>query len=166
MATTDLTPTESEAGPGLCPTELAAWKGLLRVHASLMKALDAELETAHRLPLTSYEVLIQLADAPERKMRMCDLADSVLLSRSGMSRLVDRLERDGLLERAACPNDARGSFAVITVAGVELLEDARPTHHEGIRRRFLEHFSDDELQQLGALWSRVLAAQQQSAAAG
>ena len=84
---------------GLCPAELAAWRGLLRVHASVLKALDAEMEAAHGLPLTSYEVLIQLADAPEQRMRMCDLADSVLLSRSGMSRLVDRLERDGLLPR-------------------------------------------------------------------
>jgi DNA-binding MarR family transcriptional regulator len=163
MATTDLTPTEGETEAGLCPSELAAWKGMLRVHASLMKELDAELESSHRLPLTSYEVLIQLADAPDRRMRMCDLADSVLLSRSGMSRLVDRLERDGLLERAACPNDARGSFAVITPAGIELLAQARPTHHEGIRRRFLQHFSAEELDQLGAFWARVLAAQQQSA---
>jgi len=165
MATTDLTSTEDEAAPGLCAGELAAWKGLLRVHASLMKALDAELEATHRLPLTSYEVLIQLADAPEHRMRMCDLADSVLLSRSGMSRLVDRLERDGLLERAACANDARGSFAVITPAGLELLERARPTHHEGIRRRFLEHFSEQELELLGGFWARVLEAQRQDAPA-
>lgn len=164
MATTDVTTSAMEARqPGLGPDELAAWKGLLRVHASLMKALDTELESAHRLPLTSYEVLIQLADAPERRMRMCDLADSVLLSRSGMSRLVDRLERDGLLARAACPNDARGSFACITEAGLELLAEARPTHHEGIRRRFLEHFDEQELVQLGAFWTRVLAAQQSSA---
>ena len=97
---------------GLCPAELDAWRGLLRVHASVLKELDAEMEAAHGLPLTSYEVLIQLADAPEHKMRMCDLADSVLLSRSGMSRLVDRLERDGLLCRAACTNDARGAVRV------------------------------------------------------
>lgn len=160
MSATDLTPAEDEASPGLCSTELGAWKGLLRVHASLLKALDAELETAHRLPLSSYEVLMQLADAPDRRMRMCDLADSVLLSRSGMSRLVDRLERDGLLERTPCPNDARGSFAVITEDGVALLAAARPTHHEGIRRRFLEHFSDEELELLSQYWARVLAAQQ------
>lgn len=156
MSATDLRPGEGIPSGGLDATELGAWKGLLRVHASLMKSLDAELEATHRLPLTSYEVLIQLADAPERKMRMCDLADSVLLSRSGMSRLVDRLERDGLLERAACPNDARGSFAVLTDAGAELLEAARPTHHEGIRRGFLAHFSEGELEQLAAYWSRLL----------
>ncbi|MDO8186635.1 MarR family transcriptional regulator [Conexibacter sp. JD483] len=156
MSATELPPAAAAVPAGLDAVELGAWKGLLRVHASLMKSLDAELEATHRLPLTSYEVLIQLADAPDRKMRMCDLADSVLLSRSGMSRLVDRLERDGLLERAACPNDARGSFAVLTPAGQELLAAARPTHHEGIRRAFLEHFSEDELRQLGAFWTRLL----------
>lgn len=130
---------------------------MLRVHASLMKTLDAELEAAHRLPLTSYEVLMQLAEAPDRRMRMCDLADSVLLSRSGMSRLVDRLERDGLLERAACSADARGSYAVLTPAGLGLLREARPTHHAGIRRRFLEHFSEDELRMLSAMWDRLAA---------
>ena len=112
---------------GLCPAELGAWRGLLRVHASVLKELDAELEAAHGLPLTSYEVLIQLADAPDHRMRMCDLADSVLLSRSGMSRLVDRLERDGLLCRAACTNDARGAFACITQVGARAAR-AGPSH--------------------------------------
>lgn len=141
---------------GLCPAELDAWRGLLRVHANVLKALDAEMEAAHGLPLTSYEVLIQLADAPERRMRMCDLADSVLLSRSGMSRLVDRLERDGLLVRCACSHDARGAFACITEAGLELLEQARPTHVAGIRRRFLAHFEEGELRQLAAFWDRLV----------
>lgn len=141
---------------GLGPAELDAWRGLLRVHASVLKALDAELDDAHGLPLTSYEVLIQLADAPERKMRMCDLADSVLLSRSGMSRLVDRLEREGLICRAACTNDARGAFACITADGLALLDQARPTHVAGIRRRFLAQFSEDELRVLGTFWDRLL----------
>lgn len=141
---------------GLCPTELDAWRGMLRVHASVLKALDGELEAAHGLPLTSYEVLVHLAEAPERRMRMCDLAESVLLSRSGMSRLVDRLERDGLLRRAACANDARGAFACITPAGLALLEQARPTHIAGIRRRFLAHFGDDELQTMAQHWSRIV----------
>lgn len=144
---------------GLCPTELEAWRGLLRVHASVLKALDAELDAAHGLPLSSYEVLIQLAEAPERRMRMCDLADSVLLSRSGMSRLVDRLEREGLLCRAACTNDARGAFACITQAGIELVEQARPTHVAGIRRRFLARFSEDELRLLAAFWGRLAPSQ-------
>lgn len=149
----------ASAVEGLCPAELAAWRGLLRVHANVLKALDAEMEATHGVPLTSYEVLIQLADAPDRRMRMCDLADSVLLSRSGMSRLVDRLERDGLLVRCACSHDARGAFACITEAGLALLEQARPTHVSGIRRRFLEQFSEDELRILGQFWDRLVPQQ-------
>jgi DNA-binding MarR family transcriptional regulator len=140
----------------LCEAELCAWRGLLRVHASVLKTLDAELEATHGLQLTSYEVLIQLVEAPGRRMRMCDLADSVLLSRSGMSRLVDRLERDGLIERCACTDDARGAFAVLTPAGLALLDAARPTHLAGIRRCFLAQFSDEELRQLGRFWTRLV----------
>ncbi|HYV16479.1 MAG TPA: MarR family transcriptional regulator [Conexibacter sp.] len=142
---------------GLCGAERDAWRGLLRVHACVLKALDAELEAAHGLPLTSYEVLIHLSEAPEYRMRMCDLADSVSLSRSGMSRLVDRLERDGLIVRCACAHDARGAFACLTETGLARVEEARPTHVAGIRRRFLAQFDGDELGQLGAFWSRLLA---------
>ena len=88
--------------------ELAAWRGMLRTHARLTKALDVELVSAHGLPLTSYEVLLHLADSPDGRLRMSELADSVLLSRSGLTRLVDRLERQGLLGRESCPNDRRG----------------------------------------------------------
>src|SRR5215212_5908909 len=91
-----------ETSVDLSAAELGAWRGLLRVHTALVKALDAELAAAHNLPLSSYEVLITLESAPNRKRRMAELADSVLLSRSGMTRLVDRLERDGLLEPDPC----------------------------------------------------------------
>jgi DNA-binding MarR family transcriptional regulator len=137
-------------------TELGAWRGLLRVYWSLFRALDAEMEAKHGLPLTSYEVLIHLADAPEGKMRMRDLAEAALLSRSGLTRLVDRLERDGLIERASCPSDARGAYAVLTDKGRGLLAEARPAHRHGVRRRFLERFDEDELLQLGDFWERVL----------
>ena len=136
--------------------ELRAWRGLLRVHDQLSKALDAELEAAHGLPLTSYEVLLYLSDADEGRMRMHDLAASVLLSRSGLTRLVDRLERDGYLERCSCAHDARGAFAVLTPAGREKLEAARTTHLAGVRKLFLSHFTDEELERLGEAWDRVL----------
>jgi len=129
---------------------------MLRVHTALVKALDAELAAAHDLPLSSYEVLITLESAPDRKRRMAELADSVLLSRSGMTRLVDRLEREGLLERDTCTADGRGCFAVLTPKGAELLDRARPTHLEGVRERFLAHFSADELGVLAEFWERVL----------
>lgn len=145
-----------EANPELTATELAAWRGLLRVHAALFKALDAELESAHGVPLSSYEVLIFLRSAPERKLRMADLAERVLLSRSGMTRLVDRLERDGLLAREQCSADARGCYATLTERGEAFLEEARPTHLAGIRERFLRHFSAAELELLGECWERVV----------
>jgi DNA-binding MarR family transcriptional regulator len=149
-------PEAPEVPAGLSDTELAAWRGLLRVHASLVRALDAELEAEHGLPITSYDVLVNLADVPEQRMRMRDLADAVLLSRSGLTRLVDRLEREGLLFRAACPSDARGSFACLTERGRQTLERARPTHLDGVRRRFLDAFTSGELEQLAERWERVL----------
>lgn len=145
------------AQPGfeLKPRELAAWRGLLRVHAALVKALDAELVAEHDLPLSSYEVLMTLQAAPGRRCRMAELADRVLLSRSGMTRLVDRLEREGLLERDTCTSDGRGCFAVLTPAGEELLARARPTHLDGVRQRFLRHFREEELAAMAAWWERI-----------
>jgi DNA-binding MarR family transcriptional regulator len=138
------------------PAELAAWRGMLRVHAALVKALDAELVQAHDLPLISYEVLITLDAAPGRRRRMAELADSVLLSRSGTTRLVDRLEREGLIARENCEDDGRGSFAVITARGAELLSQARATHLDGVREGFLRHFGEEELRMLASAWERVL----------
>ena len=139
----------------LSPTELGAWRGFLRVHTALVRELDAELDAAHDLPLSSYDVLIYLRAAPDRRLRMAELADSVLLSRSGVTRLVDRLEREGLIERDACTEDGRGLFAVLTDKGEELLSRARPTHLAGVRERFLSNFSEDELRTLAKFWERV-----------
>ena len=136
--------------------ELGAWRGLLRVHAALVKELDVALVAEHDLPLSSYEVLITLQAAPERRCRMAELADRVLLSRSGTTRLVDRLEREGLLERDNCTSDGRGTYAVLTDAGAELLARARPTHLADVRERFLRHFSAEELTQLAVWWDRIL----------
>ena len=155
-------PTTAEAVRELAPQELAAWRGLLRVHSALVKALDAELLAEHDLPLTSYEVLINLQAAPGHRRRMAELAEGVLLSRSGMTRLVDRLERDGLLERDACTEDGRGMFAVLTDKGEELLSRARRTHLDGVRERFLQHFDDAELERLAEGWNRVLPGRRRS----
>ena len=147
---------DAATGGELTLAELGAWRGFLRVHAALAKQLDAELSAEHDLPLSSYEVLITLQTAPGRRCRMAELADRVLLSRSGTTRLVDRLEKEGLLERDTCTSDGRGTFAVLTEAGEELLARARPTHLEGVRRRFLRHFTPDELGALALVWERVL----------
>jgi DNA-binding MarR family transcriptional regulator len=139
----------------LTADELGAWRGLLRVHAGMTKALDADLVREHGLALSCYEVLLFLADAPDGRLRMSDLADGVLLSRSGLTRLVDRMERDGLLHRERCEDDARGYNAAITDKGRALFARARKTHLDGVRERFLRHLSRDELRTLGELWERV-----------
>ncbi len=140
----------------LSAVELGAWRGMLRVNAALINQLDADLTAAHGLPLRSYEVLLVLEDAPQRRMRMSDLSRSVLLSASGVSRLVDRLEAEGFVERERCTSDGRGYYAVLTDAGYAKLMEARQTHLDGVRRLFLQHFDREELDQLAACWDRVL----------
>jgi DNA-binding MarR family transcriptional regulator len=135
--------------------ELGAWRGLLRVHAALVRELDRELQEAHGLPLHAYEVLLHLADAEGGRLRMTELAGSVLLSQSGITRLVDRLAREGLVERERCEEDRRGTWARITPAGAAALEAARPTHLAGVRARFLSRFGPDELRALADAWERV-----------
>ena len=129
--------------------------GVLRAHSRLMAELDAELVREHQLPLSTYDVLVQLAHAPDRRLRMSELADSVLLSPSGLTRLVDRLCRDGLVERVPCDDDARGSFAVLTGRGLARFSDARGTHLAGVRRLFLDHLSPGEQRNLARTWGRI-----------
>jgi DNA-binding MarR family transcriptional regulator len=135
--------------------ELRAWRGLLRAHACLAKRLDAELEQAHRLPMTSYEVLHHLEGASAGRMRMCDLAEQAQLSRSGLTRLVDRLEREELLERCSCEHDARGSYACLTESGRERLQEAHGTHLAVVREHFFSRFSEGELSALADMWERI-----------
>jgi DNA-binding MarR family transcriptional regulator len=139
----------------LTAKELGAWRGFLEVHTSLIHQLDTELVAEHGLPLTSYEVLMYVGDAGGR-LRMGELADRVLLSRSGITRLVDRLERQGLVEREPCDDDKRGLFAVLTRAGREKLAAARPTHLAGVRKLFLSRLDDEEAQSLSRIWERLL----------
>lgn len=130
---------------------------MLRAHSRLTRQLDVELERNHGLPLTSYEALLFLEGTESGAMRMSALADSVLLSRSGLTRQIDRLERDGLVERRKCPSDARGSLAAITDTGRAALAEARRTHLAGVREHFLERFTEEELRTLGGFWERLLA---------
>ena len=151
------------SGVHLDSDELGAWRGFLRVHSRLTRELDAELAAAHGLPLSSYEVLLFLNDSEEGRLRMAQLADSVLLSPSGLTRLVDRLEGAGLVRRESCPSDRRGFEAVITDEGRAVFAKARPTHLAGVRKRFLEHFSTEEMRTLAAYWDRILKAAPESA---
>src|SRR4029077_6592360 len=114
--------------------------------------LDAGLETEHGMPLSSYEVLHRLQDCEDGRMRMCDLAEQAGLSRSGLTRLVDRLERDGLLERCSCEHDARGAYACLTERGRHRLQEARDTHRAALRAAFFSRFSEEELSLLADMW--------------
>ena len=149
-------PTETAELQSFGELELDAWRGFLRTYTTLVRDLDDELTARHGLPVSSYDVLVQLDEAPDGMLRMSHLAEAVLLSRSGLSRLVTRLASQGLIERAECENDARGSFAVITDKGRARLNEARSTHRAGIRERFLDRLSERDQRQLAKVWSRLL----------
>ena len=149
---------DTAIGAGFSELEMEAWAGFLRAHASLVRELDDELTRAHDLPLSSYDVLVQLASAPDGMMRMSQLADAVLLSRSGLSRLVARLVDQGLVERRECASDGRGAWATLTDEGQKRLDEARETHRAGVRQRFLSRLSESHQRQLGAAWRRILDA--------
>jgi DNA-binding MarR family transcriptional regulator len=135
--------------------EVQAWAKLLRAHAALTRRFSADLQATHGLTLNAYEVLLHLAHAPERRMRRVDLAGSVLLTASGITRLLEGLERAGYVDRAADENDARVTYAVLTDDGYEKLREAAPTHVGGIRELFGDRFSYDELETLAALLDRL-----------
>ena len=144
------------APTGLSPAELRTWRTFLRAHATVVRQLEQELMAEHDLPLASYDVLVQLSESPGRQLRMTELADRVLLSRSGLTRLADRLERDGLLTRQACPSDARGTLAVLTDAGLERLRCAWPTHLRGVSQHVTGRLTPDEVLQLGGLLGKLV----------
>lgn len=134
---------------------IGAWRSFLHAHARITRKLDEELQTAHGLSLAEYDALLQIAQSPGRRVRMNVLADRVILSRSGITRLVDRLEAQGCVERIACQTDARGQEAVLTPGGLERLRTAAPTHLDGVRRYFLDRLEADDLSALEASLGRV-----------
>ena len=123
---------------------MGAWRALVAAHASLLRRLDRELEAEHGISMAWYEVLLRLQRAPEGHLTMSELAGSVFLTPSGLTRLVDRMEAAGLVERAACPSDRRVSWAVITAEGRALLRRASVTHLRGIQRHFGRLLDDHE----------------------
>jgi DNA-binding MarR family transcriptional regulator len=135
--------------------ELDAWRALMRGHATLTHELEVELEAASGLPLRPFTVLFELEQAPDRRLRMSELAEAAGLSRSGLSRLIDRLVSEGLIERADCDDDGRGSFAVLTPEGQARLDAARGTHSDAVRRLFVGHFTAAELRQLSRFLDRI-----------
>lgn len=137
---------------------LAAWRAYLRSHAALVDRLDRELQDEVGLPLTWYDVLAQLHRAPGHRLRLGELADSVVLSRSGLTRLLDRMVTAGLVERQRCATDRRGAFAALTPAGADRLQAAAPTHLRGVGRHFADHLTAGEADAICSGLEKVLAA--------
>lgn len=136
--------------------ELAAWHGMLSLYSRVMRDLDQDLLASHQLSVREFDVLITLFNAPDRRLRMTELAQRVMLSPSGLTRLVERLERARLVERQKDSTDTRSFRAVLTCQGLQRLDAARTTHNAVIRRHFTDRLSSGELRELGALWGKVL----------
>jgi DNA-binding MarR family transcriptional regulator len=146
--------TRSKLG-GLPGSAGPAWGAFLRAHAALVGTMSEELEAAHTMPLTTYDVLRQLALAPAGRLRMAELADRVMLSRPGLTGVVNRLEEAGLVRREASDTDGRGLYAAITDAGLERLHTAHATHVASIRRHFSDRYTEAELRTLHELLGRL-----------
>jgi DNA-binding MarR family transcriptional regulator len=147
--------TASTPVPGPRDPRLEPWRTFLYAHAHVRRALERELQGERGMSLGEYEVLLLLAYSPDRRQRMSELADALVLSRSGATRLVDRLEADGLAIRVSCDTDRRGQWAQLTDAGYDRLRRASSTHLRGIAEHFLNRIPDDELEMLGAILRRV-----------
>ena len=122
--------------------EIRTWVRFLQAHAAITRELEAQLVGAHGLTLSDYDVLVQLARAPDGRLRNIDLARAVLLTRSGITRLVDGLEKDGLVSRCSCPGDKRGTLIKLTDEGMQVLREATGTHIDGVRDLFLSRIED------------------------
>ncbi len=147
------------------PAQLAAWRAFLEAHAHTMELLARELRDEEDLPLAFYDVLVQLHEADGHRLRMQELAERVLLSKSGLTRLIDRMERQHLVHRTACPSDRRGTFAELTPQGLETLRRTAPTHLRGVREHFAALVSDEEAELLATVLGRVATAAQEAASA-
>ena len=142
---------------------LDAWRAFLQSHAAILRELDADLTAKHAVTASDYEVLLYLAQAPDRRMAMSSLAENTRLTRSGITRLVDGLVGTGLVERTPCPEDARVSYACLTDDGYEKLRQAGCTHVASIQRLFLDHFEPRELRRLADLLGRLPGARHDGA---
>lgn len=143
----DATDSAPDAAARVTPSadQLTAWRAFLRAHATITRRLESELVAEQDLSLATYDVLVQLAEAPGRRLRMTELAEAVLLSRSGVTRLVDRMERDGLVTRTRVEGDGRGVAAELTEEGFGRLRTASRTHLAGVLRHFVARLDVDDL---------------------
>jgi DNA-binding MarR family transcriptional regulator len=149
------TATRTTSPPGLTERQLEAWLGLLYAHSALIRQVDAELLAAHRLPLSAHEILFRLRSSDGGNLSISELAGSVLVSPSRVSRLVDELGTRGLVERQACPTDARVTHVVITAEGRSFIDDADATLHSAVRRNFVDRLSAADVERLAAIWRKL-----------
>jgi DNA-binding MarR family transcriptional regulator len=138
---------------------LELWERLIRAHAGIVERLEEEMQAENGLSLRWYEVLLHLSRAPEGRMRMQDLAEMALQSKSGLTRVVDRMEAAGLVAREVCPSDRRGILAVITPEGKRRFRRAAALHVRGIERHFGRHLASTDAAALRSLLDRLLEVQ-------
>jgi DNA-binding MarR family transcriptional regulator len=149
----------SVKGPlSLSEAEFGVWGGFLAAHSKLARQLDEDLRREHGMPLTTYDLLVNVVREPGRRMRMSALAEAVHFSLGGMTKLVARLESEGLVRREPDPTDGRAALVVLTDEGERRFAAARAVHLDGVRRYFLAHLSAGEMAQLREIWARVLGA--------
>ena len=141
----------------LSPEHDAAWRGFLRSSALLLRVLDADLRAAHGMSHRTYDALVQLSEAPGRRLHMKDLADALVHSASGLTRLVDGLERDGYARREVDPGNRRATLVVLTPEGLAALEEAWPTHVRGVKRHFAGHVSREQARVLAEVFRDINA---------
>jgi DNA-binding MarR family transcriptional regulator len=147
--------TRSSSGQPLTDSELAAWRGLLRVSVRLRRELGEALSERHGLSMADYDALVRLAEEPGYRLRMAELADTILQPRSSLTRIVEGLEHRGLIRRERSTQDARGAEAILTDAGLAAFRRAQCSHHDNVRRLFLDRLTDDQLAQLGDAWEAI-----------
>jgi DNA-binding MarR family transcriptional regulator len=136
--------------------ETLAWRSIVEVEAEIRNSLDSELSERHDVSLGEFGVLVHLSEAPDRRLRMTDLAERMRLSPSGLTRRLDRLVSRGIVERVSSEDDRRVTMAVLTASGLELLNQSSPDHLNGVRRHLIDHLSEEDIQQLGLILTQVL----------
>ncbi|MFE3289639.1 MarR family winged helix-turn-helix transcriptional regulator [Rhodococcus sp. NPDC059234] len=134
---------------------MRAWRGFIEGSQRLMEVLNRELQSRHRISLDDYRILVMLSESAEGAVRMSDLADGVLSSRSKLTHQVRRMEADGLVVRSTCVEDGRGVLAVITDGGRQRLAEAAPTHVGGVRRYLIDLLDSDELVGMATVFDKV-----------
>ncbi len=141
----------------LDPLRSSVWRSLLTAHTKILDRIAEKLTQADLPPLEWYDVLLTLKEAPDNRLRLSELAERILLTRSNLTRLVDRLEKADLLYRKSCPSDRRGTYAVLTAAGLAMQQKMWIVYAEGISEHFASHISEDEAKVLQTICDRLLS---------